>query len=64
MGSVGVQTRGGLVQEDEPGIAEQRYANVAALCLPACTTQGLSVYPYTLIQDLVTLSTHVPSVHT
>ena len=47
MGCVGVQARGGLVQEDEPGIAQQRYANVTALGLSACIgTTSLSGHTY------------------
>ena len=33
---VGVEAGGGLIQEDEPRVAEQRYSNVAPLGLPAC----------------------------
>lgn len=48
MGCVGVQARGGLVQEDESGIAQQRYADVTALGLPACTgITSLSGHTYT-----------------
>ena len=36
MRGVGVEAGGGLVQEDESWIAEQRYADVAPLGLPAC----------------------------
>ena len=33
MGSVGVQARGGLIQEEHPGVGDQRNANVGSLCL-------------------------------